>query len=84
MQMDDFGKSADAALAFSTGLIAGLNLSGATLFMLAAKGLITKDEALWVIDGARDDALKMPMADVYAEGVANSYAQLRANIASGL
>lgn len=84
MQMDEFGKSADAAWAFSTGLIAGLNLAGATLFMLAAKGVITKDEALWVIDSAAEDAGKAPTADVYSKGTADAFATLRANIARSL
>lgn len=82
--MDDFGKSADAAFAFATGLIAGLNLPGATLFMLAAKGLISKEEALWIIDSAREAALKAPNVEVYANGIAQCFDQLRANIAAGL
>jgi hypothetical protein len=80
MKDDGFADSAMRALSFSGSLIGSLNLSVGILHMLVWKGLITKDEALFVFDVAAESAAKMPMPEPYDAGIAEAYATARQQI----
>jgi hypothetical protein len=80
MKDDGFADSAMRALSFSGSLIGSLNLSVGILQMLVWKGLIAKDEGLFIIDVAAESAAKMPMPEPYDAGLADAYAAARASI----
>ena len=80
MKDDGFADSAMRALSFSGSLIGSLNLSVGVLQMLVWKGVLTKDEALFIIDVAAESAAKMPMPDPYDIGLASAYDQARRSI----
>jgi hypothetical protein len=77
---DGFADSAMRALTFSGSLIGSLNLSVGVLQMLVWKGLLSKEEALFVIDVAAESAAKLPMPDPYDMGLASAYASARQSI----
>lgn len=80
MKDDGFADSAIRALTFSGSLIGSLNLGVGVLQMLIWKSLITKEEALFVLDTAAESAAKMPMPEPYDKGLASAYAAARLSI----
>jgi hypothetical protein len=80
MKDDGFADSALRALAFAGSLNGSLSLSLGILHMLVWKGLITKDEALFVIDTAAESAAKMPLPEPYDMGISVAYAEARKRI----
>lgn len=80
MKDDGFADSAMRALTFSGSLIGSMNVSVGVLQMLVWKGILTKEEAFFVLDGAAESSAKMPMPEPYDEGLAAAYAAARDSI----
>ena len=80
MKDDGFADSAMRALSFSGSLIGGMNISVGILQMLMWKGVMSKEEALFIIDVAEESAARMPMPSPYDSGLASAYAAARAKI----
>lgn len=77
MKDDGFADAADRAWSFSASLVSGLNLSATLMTLLVAKGVLSKDEALWAIDEAAEASAKMDLPEVYAYGIAANFSRLR-------
>ena len=80
MKDDGFADSAMRALSFQGSLIGSLNLSVGILQMLVWKGLITKEEAFFILDVAAESAAKMPMPDPYDLGLKSAYEAARLSL----
>lgn len=77
MKDDGFADAADRAWSFSASLISSVNLSATLMTILVAKGVMSKDEALWAIDEAAEASAKMNLPEVYAHGITVIFEQVR-------
>ncbi|USI78604.1 hypothetical protein [Sphingopyxis sp. USTB-05] len=79
MKDDGYADAADRAWSFSGSLISGLNLSATMMTILVAKGVLTKDDALWAIDEAAASSANMDLPEPYASGIAGTFARIRSS-----
>ena len=64
--------------AFGGALTASLNMTGALMHGLVAKGLLTKEQARALIDEAAASSARMTsLPDVFRDGIKQAYAAIR-------